>query len=928
MVIDSLLYEIGLDTQGVKDGLAKLQASAQLVDSEFNGMASRWGGVIQGLISNVIAPVAGAFAVGKVINSYMSDVSEVATLTGAYNQKLDEWRIKRAQLARVTKEDIAIYKQYKEAMTGFNIAIADVSAKLVRTFSPVMKKAVDGLKEFTKWINRNQDNIVRFLLVTAGVLTSVFLPAILKTSAALLMSPLTWLIGALGVLVLIVDDLTTYLRGGQSALAGFWSYFGTGPEILAKLNSAFDTLKQVLSVIWKPLALIATGFAVFKIAGVFIKGLINGFMALKAVMTALAAHPLLLAFTALASLIVWITDAFNRAGGDWSKVMGLMAQDLRGFLNLFGGFGDYLATALADFKGFFSALGTLVEGFISTIYNTGRLIWAFISGAPDEIKDQLINALSELATNLAQSLNDFLSALLASLYTLLQYAGRALESLGGVLLDALSFIVPGFIALLGRILALIGGMATAAIKALGNVLARMAASIFNTIAGVFKGIGKLLYDVFAPIPEFIGAIVSNIIALLLSIVESISSALNLADKYIKNAFKAIYQSVWQVVYFISKTIRNAFSEACDYVSDLLTSIASFFADIGSSISDVFSSVWETIKLGALAISETVATLANNIVQSWQAIKAYFGALVSDLGKLWSNHIAAIKECLNGALESLLRSFENAKAFVASIAQTIAQKFENAFGALSDAFTYAYTLIFKGFDKLKDSINSLIGFFQDMGSYVAKAFASMGDILAPFIETLQSIKEQSSQVFSALVDTITNAFDNGLDAALNFFNSIFDFFAQIPAKIAQAFDISGLIDGAKEKLKGIADDAMGSVKSFFGFGEDTKTQEANIKATKQAVHTAIQDFNTGMAANSQILANTPTVANTSSITNSTYNTDNSRRADNKQNVNNTININVPNGTDARGIVREAQKSFNNLNASNNMVMASEYGNYNN
>ena len=176
MIIDSLLYEIGLDTKGVQEGLAKLQTGAQQVDNEFNGMASRWGGVIQGLISNVIAPVAGAFAVGKVINSYMNDVSEVATLTGAYNQKLDEWRIKRAQLARVTKEDIALYKQYKEAMTGFNIAIADVSAKLVRTFSPVMKIAVEGLQQFTKWINRNQDNIVRFLLVTAGVLTGVFLP--------------------------------------------------------------------------------------------------------------------------------------------------------------------------------------------------------------------------------------------------------------------------------------------------------------------------------------------------------------------------------------------------------------------------------------------------------------------------------------------------------------------------------------------------------------------------------------------------------------------------------------------------------------------------------------------------------------------------------------------------------------------------------
>ena len=929
MIIDSLLYEIGLDTKGVQEGLAKLQTGAQQVDNEFNGMASRWGGVIQGLISNVIAPVAGAFAVGKVINSYMNDVSEVATLTGAYNQKLDEWRIKRAQLARVTKEDIALYKQYKEAMTGFNIAIADVSAKLVRTFSPVMKIAVEGLQQFTKWINRNQDNIVRFLLVTAGVLTGVFLPAILKTSAALLMSPLTWLIGALGVLVIIFDDLTTYLRGGKSALAGFWSYFGTGPEIMAKLNSAFESFKQIISVIWKPLALIAAGFAAFKIGAVLVKGFISVLTSLKAIMSSLAAHPLLIALTALIGLIVWISDAFKRAGGEWSKVMGLMAQDLIDFLNLFGGLGDYLADALSEFKGFFSALGSLVESIISTVYNLGQLVWAFLSGAPDEIKDKLIEALSGAFTSAAQALNDFLSSLLGALYTLLQYAGKAIASLGELLLKGLNAAVAGIITLLGRLIALIGGLATSMIKALGNIIASMAASIFNAVMGVFQGLFKLIVDTFAPIPKFFGSLFEAVISSLSNFGTSLLDALSLADKYIKGAFIALYQSINQILTTIAKTISNAFSSAFDFVRVLLSSLGSFFLEVSNTISTAFSNTWQALEKAAFNFFNGIKELVSNSIKSvlstlsvlvdaltlvltsaiayfndtWTNIKAYCSKITSDIDALWKNITAFISELFANALATVIEVFARIKDFLGSIASNIAQKFENAVNSIISVFGAAYDGIAKTFAKIKDTLSSVVISLLDLGVQV-------------------------SQIFSSVVDTITSAFDAGLNAAIEFFNSIFDFFSQIPARIVQAFDISGLIDGAKEKLKGIAGEAMGSVKSFFGFGSDEKEQEKNIKATKQAVTTAIKDINTGMANNSQLIANNPTVANTSSITNSTYNTDNSRRSDNKQNVNNTININVPNGTDARGIVREAQKSFNNLNASNNMVMASEYGNYNN
>ena len=373
-VIDSLMISIGVDPQKAREGFAQVSQAAQKTDSEFNNLASKWKGVITGLVSNVIAPVAGAFAIGKVVNSYMSDVSSVAKLTGAYSEKLEEWRLKRAQLARVTREDIELYKKSREALTSFKIAFGDVSAKMMRSFMPVMQLGVDVLNKFTEWINRNQDNIVRFFQVTAGVITAVFLPAILKTSAAMLASPLTWIIGALGALVVIVDDLVTYMQGGKSALSGFWSYFGTGPEIMEKLNKAFTIFKEVISVIWKPLAAIAAGFAAFKIGAVLVQGFISVLTGLKAALTMISAHPIVAMLVGLISLIMWVSDAFSRAGGDWSKVLDLMKSDLIGFLNLFGGFGDLVAEFFAPLEGAFDAYINMMGNLANAIINTFKLL--------------------------------------------------------------------------------------------------------------------------------------------------------------------------------------------------------------------------------------------------------------------------------------------------------------------------------------------------------------------------------------------------------------------------------------------------------------------------------------------------------------------------------------------------------------------------
>ena len=224
-VIDSLVISLGLDPTPVKSGLNQLA-----------GLAAKFAG-----------PIAGAFSINKIVSGYMKDVGEVARMTGRYSQKLEEWRYKRAMLARVTREDIDLYKKCREGVVKFNIAMADLSAKIVREFHPAIKLGVDILNRFSGWVKENEHNITRFFMVAAGVITAVFLPALVKMGLALLWNPLTGLIIALGVLILVLDDLITYARGGRTVFAEFWAKFGTPEEVKQKLIAFLEKCKKLLA---------------------------------------------------------------------------------------------------------------------------------------------------------------------------------------------------------------------------------------------------------------------------------------------------------------------------------------------------------------------------------------------------------------------------------------------------------------------------------------------------------------------------------------------------------------------------------------------------------------------------------------------------------------------------------------------------------
>lgn len=350
-IIDKVMIALGIDASGMQTGAdesgkqidrvekkadeakAKLASIGQSVDD----FGKKAGHVLMGFV----APVLAAVSVGKMIGGYFSDLAAVAESTGAYNKTLEETRLKKAQLQRVTKDDIEFYKKSREALVKFNISLADFSAAVMHSIMPAMEKMIGWLGKVTDWVSRNPDNIIRFMKILGTVVGTVLIPVFVRWAAVLLANPITWIVGLVLALALAIDDLVVYLKGGRSSLDALWKSMGLVKGDTETLNRLMGWLKDTGLSLAKALGVLLTGFTAFKV----VTGIINGVkIAWTAFTASVWANPLTLAL-GLVALAAWMLYK------NWDDVCSgaqALAEDIADF---FTGWGRGIADgffALAD----------------------------------------------------------------------------------------------------------------------------------------------------------------------------------------------------------------------------------------------------------------------------------------------------------------------------------------------------------------------------------------------------------------------------------------------------------------------------------------------------------------------------------------------------------------------------------------------------
>lgn len=380
-------------------GLDSLLGGTQKLDAAFSRLDTTVMGKLKSVVSTIVAPVAGVLAVGGAIQNYIGGVAEVARLTGQYSQKLEEWRYKQQLMARVTKEEIELYIKGQRALKSFRLTMHDLVSYGMRAAVPFIEKASRSFEKAVNWIKANDKDVIRFFKVLASVITIALIPAFIKLAAAIWANPLTWLIAALVASALVLDDFITYINGGKSAFEGLWQKLGDGPTLLKKIEGFFNDVKNKLDELGPIILRVGLAFAVFKVATTIVNGLI---LAIKALRLALLSNPVTAILFVIGSVIMWLYDVWQRAGGDWGKVVDIIASDLWGLVDTVRQIWDTIKGIFSNtFKWILNGLDDdfkkFVEDLVRKIPLMGNTIadWLHNVWSDDENAEKSININTE-----------------------------------------------------------------------------------------------------------------------------------------------------------------------------------------------------------------------------------------------------------------------------------------------------------------------------------------------------------------------------------------------------------------------------------------------------------------------------------------------------------------------------------------------------
>ena len=289
---------------------------------------------------------------------------------------LDEHLKRQRDLGVYTKEDAEQSKKFKQSLADLLQAWDGFTSFIGRFTVPIMRVLADALTAVVVFMRQHTAFVVAAISLVGAVLTARLIPP-LRTLPALIANVgkafLRWLpfVAVITALALLIEDFWVYLQGGESELAEFWSIFGTGPEILEKLNSAWKETKTVLAAIGTGLAqLVRYWYDLMKASGMFaalgqtFKGLLQ---ILKGIFT--------LDFSTLGEGLANVLNGMVRGVAATFKGLGILVRDLvkaiwnalreslpgfaewgDGIAEIFGGIVDF------DFSKLLSGIGKMLSG--------------------------------------------------------------------------------------------------------------------------------------------------------------------------------------------------------------------------------------------------------------------------------------------------------------------------------------------------------------------------------------------------------------------------------------------------------------------------------------------------------------------------------------------------------------------------------------
>ena len=164
-------------------------------------------------------------------------------LTKDGTESLKRQIVAAKELGIINRQDAKDAKEFSTAVTNLGMAFRGTMNIVFRMVLPMLKQFTNAMTRVVVFLRKNEQFVKFFFIGLAAVITGVALPAILSLSAAMLASPITWLIAMVAALALALDDMFGWMEGKEAAWGDFWAQIW-GTEDPEEAKKKFEELKQ------------------------------------------------------------------------------------------------------------------------------------------------------------------------------------------------------------------------------------------------------------------------------------------------------------------------------------------------------------------------------------------------------------------------------------------------------------------------------------------------------------------------------------------------------------------------------------------------------------------------------------------------------------------------------------------------------------
>lgn len=295
-----------------------------------------------------------------------------------------------------------------KAVAALNRGIRDITSAIKTLFIPIVMQIMNTASKVIKYLTngvmflrKNMDVLRGAVLLLAAVFSKQLLKAVIDLGRALLANPFGLFIIGLSAILLLLEDLWVYAKGGKTAFGDIWKNLGTPEEVM----QGFKRVGTAITNLMKFVGNLFSGQGLGKTTK-FLLILVGGIAALVA---AIGWIPVAIA-TAIGLLVAYwdkIEATFSRIV-DWFADLGKRIKEsaISIWDSVSEAFDNAISYITSLWDGLVSAFNSgcnAIAGFLSDAANTARSAWASFIAWLEE-KWNWIQSLLPSLTNIASKL--------------------------------------------------------------------------------------------------------------------------------------------------------------------------------------------------------------------------------------------------------------------------------------------------------------------------------------------------------------------------------------------------------------------------------------------------------------------------------------------------------------------------------------------